>query len=54
MECKHERYYSVNCVLYCEKCGIRLPDGWKPETKEPAPVEVAETPKPARKKGGKK
>ena len=50
MECKHEKYYSVNCVLYCEKCGIRLPDGWKPEEKkeEPAPV------KPQRKKGGKK
>ena len=25
MECKHERLKSVNCVIYCDICGEKLP-----------------------------
>lgn len=25
MECKHERIKSVNCVIYCDVCGAKLP-----------------------------
>ena len=25
MECKHERIKSVNCVIYCDICGEKLP-----------------------------
>lgn len=25
MECKHERIKSVNCVIFCDVCGAKLP-----------------------------
>lgn len=35
MACNHEQIMSVNCVLYCVKCGAELP-------KDFVPVKVAE------------
>jgi hypothetical protein len=46
MACKHERIKSVNCVLYCDICGVKLPDGHF--TDHPEPVS-AEPVKPAEK-----
>ena len=28
MVCEHKTIKSVNCVLYCAECGLKLPDGW--------------------------
>lgn len=46
MACKHERIKSVNCVLFCDICGAKLPDGWFTDHPEPT---VPEAVKPAEK-----
>lgn len=37
MGCKHERIKSVNCVLFCDICGEKLPAGWFTDKNTPAP-----------------
>ena len=65
MECKHERIKSVNCVIYCDVCGAKLPidylvgkDTIQAQKAAETPAEPAEKPKEApkkrtTKKGGK-
>ena len=38
--CEHKHIKSVNCVLYCIDCGIRLPSNFldKKPTEEAKPV----------------
>ena len=54
MACTHERIKSVNCVLFCDICGVKLPadflTGKNPHNAENAaetPVESQESPKEA-------
>ena len=58
MACTHERIKSVNCVLYCDICGQKLPDGFftdHPEPKAPEAVKPAEkAPETAKKSTRKK
>lgn len=58
MECKHERIKSVNCVIFCDICGEKLPVDYlvgKSRIAEQNPVETPEKPektastKPSRK-----
>ena len=48
MACKHERIKSVNCEIFCDICGAKLPIDYlvaKPriaEQKQEEPAEVAE------------
>ena len=44
MACKHERIKSVNCVLYCDICGEKLPADWLTGKTTPAPEQAVETP----------
>lgn len=44
MGCKHERIKSVNCVLFCDICGVKLPDDYLTGKSTPEPVHAAETP----------
>ena len=52
MACKHERIKSVNCVIYCDICGEKLPIDYlvgkdriaKQKAEEPA-KEAQEQPK---------
>lgn len=69
MECKHERIKSVNCVIYCDICGAKLPIDYlvgkdrikaQKAAKTPAEPQEIEEPKEApkatkktTKKGGK-
>lgn len=62
MACTHERIKSVNCILFCDICGEKLPADFfamkKPKKEEKAaetPVEPQETAtkKTARRKGTK-
>lgn len=50
MACKHERIKSVNCVLFCDICGEKLPADFltakvsaKAEKAAETPVEAQET-----------
>lgn len=54
MECKHEAVKSVNCALFCLKCGLKLPDNWltKHTTEAEKPLKTAAK-ATTRKKGGK-
>lgn len=45
MACAHERIKSVNCVLFCDICGEKLPDGWLMNKESPKAPEAA---KPAK------
>lgn len=62
MACKHERIKSVNCVIFCDICGEKLPVDFlvgkdriaeqkqaEPQTQEAAPARKRATTK----KGGK-
>ena len=55
MECKHEAVKSVNCALFCLKCGLRLPDDWltKKHTNEAEKPLKTAAKAPKRAKGGK-
>lgn len=69
MGCTHERIKSVNCVIYCDICGEKLPVDYlagksrikeqeavkqPAEPQETAPAEEKAAPKKTtRKKGGK-
>ena len=47
MACAHGRIKSVNCVLFCDICGEKLPDGFftdKESHKEPEALKPAEKP----------
>lgn len=33
MACEHKRLKSVNCVLYCMDCGVKIDE--RPEPKKP-------------------
>ena len=47
MACAHERIKSVNCVLFCDICGEKLPDGFftdKVLSKEPEALKPAKEP----------
>ena len=44
MACNHERIKSVNCVLFCDICGEKLPAGFVPGKSSPEPVKAAESP----------
>lgn len=59
MGCTHERIKSVNCVLFCDICGEKLPAGWFTDKNTPAQDKAVKTPengektasaKPARKR----
>ena len=53
MECKHERIKSVNCVIYCDVCGAKLPIDYlvgKDTIQAQKAAEPAEEPKEAPKK----
>ena len=64
MACKHERIKSVNCVIYCDICGEKLPVDYlvgkdriaaqKAAETAPEAVDVAETPAEGQKKATKK
>lgn len=45
-DCKHERIKSVNCVIYCDICGEKLPSDYVPGKSRNAEQEAA---KPAEK-----
>jgi len=68
MACKHERIKSVNCVIYCDICGEKLPidylvgkDRIKDQKAAETPAKPQETEEPKEapktkrttKKGGK-
>lgn len=54
MVCKHERLKSVNCVLFCDVCGAKLPADFL-KGKDTAPAQkAAETPVKAEKTEAKK
>ena len=65
MECKHERIKSVNCVIYCDICGEKLPIDYlagkdriaeqnaAKEPQETTPKEAPKSTKRTTKKGGK-
>ena len=47
MACNHERIKSVNCVIYCDICGEKLPIDYlvgKDRIKEQTAAEPAEKP----------
>lgn len=44
MACKHERIKSVNCVIYCEICGEKLPVDYLVGKSRIAEQKAAETP----------
>ena len=47
MGCTHERIKSVNCVLFCDICGVQVPSGWiadKMSAPKPEAVKPAEKP----------
>ena len=44
MACNHERIKSVNCVIYCDICGVELPPDFVPGKHTPEPAKAAETP----------
>ena len=48
MACAHERIKSVNCVLYCDICGEKLPAGWLTDNEPSAKPEAAEPAKNAK------
>lgn len=50
MACKHERIKSVNCVLFCDICGEKLPDGFVPGKSTPAPDTGVKQPEKGEKK----
>ena len=50
MACNHEQIMSVNCVLYCIKCGAELPKDFVPVKV----AEAAETPTEGQKKRTRK
>lgn len=60
MECKHERIKSVNCVIFCDVCGAKLPVDFlvakerikaqKGAEKTPEPVAEPKKAEPAKKK----
>ena len=56
MGCTHERIKSVNCILYCDICGEKLPADYLTGKHSTKPAQAAETPekgektKPTRKR----
>lgn len=44
MKCNHERIKSVNCVLYCDICGEKLPADWLTGKHSTEPAKAAESP----------
>ena len=42
MDCKHEQVKSVNCDLFCMKCGVKLPADFTPGKVSPTAEEGAE------------
>ena len=44
MDCKHEQVKSVNCDLFCMKCGVKLPADFLTGKVSSEPVKAAETP----------
>ena len=44
MACNHEQIKSVNCVLFCLKCGEKLPADFMMKKDTPAAPEAAEMP----------
>ena len=44
MGCTHERIKSVNCVLYCDICGEKLPADWFVSKNTPAPDKAVNAP----------
>lgn len=44
MTCNHERIKSVNCVLYCDICGEKLPADYLTGKHKTEPAKAAETP----------
>ena len=48
MACAHERIKSVNCVLFCDICGEKLPEGFLTDNEPPVTPETAEPAKNAK------
>ena len=44
MGCTHERIKSVNCVLFCDICGEKLPAGWFTDKNTPAQDKAVKKP----------
>lgn len=43
MACEHKRIKSVNCVLFCDICGEKLPADFLTGKQSPATEQAAET-----------
>ena len=60
MDCKHERLKSVNCVIFCDVCGAKLPEDYlfgkseKPEAPAEPVSKPEEAPKATNKRTTKK
>ena len=48
MACAHERIRSVNCVLFCDICGEKLPEGFLTDNEPSVTPEAAELAKNAK------
>lgn len=53
MDCTHEQIKSVNCELFCLKCGEKLPADFLTDKISPAPKKTAETPAEPKKEAPK-
>ena len=54
MACAHKRIKSVNCVLFCDICGEKLPADFLTGKQSPEPEKAAETPKEPQKRTTRK
>ena len=54
MACTHERIKSVNCVLFCDICGEKLPSDFFAMKKTPKEEKAGETPAEAQETAPKK
>ena len=54
MACNHERIKSVNCVLFCDVCGEKLPEDFLAKKNPPKAEKAAETPVEAQETAPKK